>query len=112
MGAFQVAENGDFANWSIPGTMIPAIGGAMDLASGAKHIWIMMDLFDRAGVSKLCEDCTYPLTARRVVERVYTDLAIFDISATGVVVRELVAGLTLEELQSWLPVEVRMESSH
>ena len=111
MGAFQVAENGDFANWSIPGAKIPAIGGAMDLAVGAKRIWIMMDLFDRTGASKLCERCSYPLTARGVVERVYTDLAIFEISTTGFVVRELVEGLNLEELQRYVPIEMRLESS-
>ena len=112
MGAFQVAENGDFANWSIPGEKIPAIGGAMDLAVGAKRTWIMMDLLDRAGVSKLCERCTYPLTARGAVERVYTELAIFEISTIGFVVRELVEGLNLEELQRYVPVEIRLEDSH
>jgi 3-oxoadipate CoA-transferase beta subunit len=107
MGAFQVAENGDFANWIIPGTKIPAIGGAMDLASGAKRVWIMMDLFDPAGVSKLCERCSYPLTARGVVERVYTDLAIFDVGTNGFVIRELVDGLSPTELQGHLPVKIR-----
>jgi 3-oxoadipate CoA-transferase beta subunit len=111
MGAFQVAENGDFANWNIPGTKIPAIGGAMDLANGVKRVWIMMDLFDRAGASKLCERCSYPLTARGVVQRVYTDLAIFEVSTTGFIVRELVEGLSLEELQRHVPVKIRLEGS-
>lgn len=111
MGAFQVAENGDFANWNIPGTKIPAVGGAMDLANGVKRVWIMMDLFDRAGVSKLCERCSYPLTARGVVQRVYTDLAIFEVSTDGFIVRELVEGLSLEELQRHVPVKIRLEGS-
>ena len=111
MGAFQVAENGDFANWNIPGTKIPAIGGAMDLANGVKRVWIMMDLFDRAGVSKLCERCSYPLTARGVVQRVYTDLAIFEVSTTGFIVPELVEGLSLEEPQRHVPVKIRLEGS-
>jgi 3-oxoadipate CoA-transferase beta subunit len=106
MGAFQVAENGDFANWSIPGAKIPAVGGAVDLAAGAKKVWIMMDFFDREGVSKLCERCTYPLTARGVVERVYTDLGVFDIVDGSFVVRELVDGLELETIQRHVPVEI------
>jgi 3-oxoadipate CoA-transferase beta subunit len=109
MGAFQVAENGDFANWDVPGTKIPAIGGAMDLASGAQRIWIMMDLFDPAGTSKLCERCTFPVTSRGVVKRVYTDLAIFEVSTTGFIVHELVEGLSLEELQRHVPVELRLQ---
>jgi 3-oxoadipate CoA-transferase beta subunit len=111
MGAFQVAKNGDFANWTIPGAKVPAVGGAMDLAVGAKHVWIIMDLFDRSGNSKLCESCSYPLTALGAVERVYTDLAIFEVTAQGFVVRELVKGLSIEELQRHLPVEIRLASS-
>lgn len=109
MGAFQVAENGDFANWSLPGAKIPAIGGAMDLAVGAKRVWIMMDLFDPSGASKLCERCSYPLTSRGVVKRVYTDLAIFEVSTTGFIIHELVEGLSLEELQRRVPVEMHAE---
>jgi 3-oxoadipate CoA-transferase beta subunit len=111
MGAFEVAENGDFANWNIPGAKIPAIGGAMDLAIGAKRVWIMMNLFGPTGAAKLCERCSYPLTSRGVVKRVYTDFAIFDVSTTGFIVLELVEGLNLEELQRHLPVKIRLEGS-
>jgi 3-oxoadipate CoA-transferase beta subunit len=106
MGAFQVAENGDFANWIIPGEKVPAIGGAMDLAAGANRIWIMMDLFDRSGVSKLCHRCTFPLTAKAAVDRVYTDFGVFDVEEDGFVVRELVDGLSTERLQRYLPVTI------
>ncbi len=106
MGAFQVAENGDFANWIVPGAKTPAIGGAMDLAIGARRVWIIMDLFDRHGTSKICERCSYPLTARSAVERVYTDLAVFDVTSNGFVVRELVEGVSLDELQRHVPVKL------
>ncbi|WP_286794085.1 3-oxoacid CoA-transferase subunit B [Microbacterium sp. UBA3394] len=89
LGAFQVAQNGDLANWSTgaPGA-IPAIGGAMDLAIGAKNVYVMTDLLTRDGVSKLVERCTYPLTGAACVTRVYTDHAIFDVTERGFAVRE------------------------
>jgi 3-oxoadipate CoA-transferase beta subunit len=106
MGAFQVAQNGDYANWTIPGEKVPAVGGAMDLAVGARRVWVMMDLFDRSGASKLCDRCWYPLTARGAVQRVYTDLAVFDITPGGFAVREIVDGLSFEELQRHMPVDL------
>ena len=110
MGAFQVAENGDFANWSVPGASAPGVGGAIDLAVGAKRVWIMMNLFDHDGMSKLCERCSYPLTSRGVVERVYTDFAVLEVATTGFVIRELVEGMSLGELQSHIPVDIRWDS--
>ncbi len=109
MGAFQVAENGDFANWIVPGAKTPAIGGAMDLAIGAQRVWIIMDLFDRHGKSKICGRCSYPLTARGAVERVYTDLAVFNVAPSGFVIRELVEGVSFDELQRHVPVELGLE---
>jgi 3-oxoadipate CoA-transferase, beta subunit len=111
MGAFQVAQNGDFANWTIPGEKVPAVGGAMDLAVGAKRVWVMMDLFDRGGTSKLCDRCWYPLTAQRAVQRVYTDLAVFDIAPEGFVVQEIVDGLSFDELQRYVPVDLEFTST-
>lgn len=99
LGAFQVAQNGDLANWSTgaPGA-IPAIGGAMDLAIGAKAVYVMTDLLTKSGESKLVERCSYPLTGARCVTRVYTDHAIFDITPEGFALREAFADNTLEYL--------------
>ena len=89
LGAFQVAANGDLANWSTgaPGA-IPAIGGAMDLAIGAKSVYVMTDLLTKTGESKLVERCSYPLTGVGCVTRVYTDHAVFDVTPDGFAVRE------------------------
>ena len=84
LGAFEVAENGDLANWTTEDPDFPpAVGGAMDLAIGAKSVFVMMSLFTRGGVPKLVPRCTYPLTGAGCVSRVYTDLAVFDITAAG-----------------------------
>ncbi|CAM3679794.1 3-oxoacid CoA-transferase subunit B [Bordetella sputigena] len=89
LGAFQVSVDGDLANWHTGGAdAIPAVGGAMDLASGAKQVFVMMELTTREGLSKLVPQCTYPLTGVRCVSRVYTDVAVFDIRADGVYVVE------------------------
>ncbi len=99
LGAFQVAANGDLANWHTgKSDDIPAVGGAMDLAVGAKQTWVMMEHFTHAGVSKLVERCTYPLTGVRCVTRVYTDLAVIDVTPTGFKLVEAVDGLSNAEL--------------
>lgn len=101
LGAFQVSRHGDLANWSTgePGA-IPAVGGAMDLAAGARSTYIMMELLTKDGQSKLVEQCTYPLTGVRCVKRVYTDYAVFQIEAQGVVrVIEDCAGVGQDELR-------------
>ena len=101
LGAFQVAANGDLANWHTGGSVdIPAVGGAMDLAVGAKQTWVMMEHLTRSGESKLVERCTYPLTGVGCVSRVYTDLAVIDVTAQGFKLVEAVAGLSLAELNS------------
>ena len=99
LGAFQVAENGDFANWSKSETDMPSVGGAMDLAVGAKSVWLLMDHTTKDGESKVMRRCTYPLTAVGTAKRVYTNLAVLDITAKGFVVRDIVPGLTFEALQ-------------
>ncbi|SDT25793.1 3-oxoacid CoA-transferase subunit B [Actinoplanes derwentensis] len=99
LGAFQVSVHGDLANWHTGAPdAIPAVGGAMDLAIGAKQVYVMMTLFDKQGRPKLVPECTYPLTGLRCVSRVYTDLAVFDVGPGGVVVRESF-GITREQLQ-------------
>ncbi len=109
LGAMQVAANGDLANWSTgaPGA-IPGVGGAMDLASGARAIWVMMDHRARDGAPKLVERCGFPLTAKGCVARVYTDLAVIDVTPQGFVARDLCPGLTLEALQGATGAPIRL----
>lgn len=103
LGAFQVAENGDLANWSTGAkSAIPAIGGAMDLAIGAKSVYVMTDLLTRDGEPKLVRSCSYPLTGAQCVTRVYTDHAIFDITADGFAVRETFGHNTVQKLSGLL----------
>jgi 3-oxoadipate CoA-transferase beta subunit len=100
LGAYQVSASGDLANWHTGAAdAIPAVGGAMDLAVGAKQTFVMMEHCSRDGASKLVPSCQYPLTAIGCVARVYTDLAIIDLSAGKAVARERVAGVSFEELQ-------------
>ncbi|MBB2947085.1 3-oxoadipate CoA-transferase beta subunit [Actinoplanes lutulentus] len=104
MGAFQVSANGDLANWHTGDPdAIPAVGGAMDLAVGAKSVYVMMTLFTKRGEPKLVPECTYPLTGLKCVDRVYTDQATFLITDAGVIVRDTF-GITFEELSDRLDV--------
>ena len=100
LGAFQVSEKGDLANWhtGAPGA-IPAVGGAMDLAIGAKQVFVMMEHQTKQGESKIVPECTYPLTGIGCVTRIYTDLATIDVTPDGLVARDLVDGLSFDELQ-------------
>ena len=101
LGAFQVAENGDLANWArSEDDNAPAIGGAMDLAAGARRIWVVMEHNTRGGEARLLRQCTYPLTAKACVVRVYTELAVIDVTPQGFAVVDMVPGLSLEELQA------------
>lgn len=100
LGAFEVAANGDFANWDsrIPDKG-PLVGGAMDLAVGARAVWVIMEHNTRSGAPRLLEACTLPLTAVRCVKRVYTDIAVLDVTPAGFVVREFLAGVDAEALR-------------
>ena len=101
LGAFQVAANGDLANWHTGNADdIPAVGGAMDLAVGAKQTWVMMEHFTRDGQCKLAERCSYPLTGLACVTRVYTDLAVVDVTANGFALIETFDGLSRSELEA------------
>ena len=106
LGAFQVSTHGDLANWhtGAPGA-IPAVGGAMDLAIGAKQVFVMMTLTTKDGTSKLVEECSYPLTGIGCVTRIYTDLATFDLGPDDATVRDL-HGTTLTELRSTVGVDL------
>ena len=101
LGAFQVSQHGDLANWATDSESLPpAVGGAMDLAVGAKRILVLTTHTTRDGRPKLLDECTYPLTAARVVDRVYTDLAVLDVAPEGFVVREVLPGTSAEDLQA------------
>jgi 3-oxoadipate CoA-transferase beta subunit len=100
LGAFQVSVTGDLANWHTGAPdAIPAVGGAMDLAIGAKRVCVMMDHQTKSGESKIVEHCTYPLTGIGCVNRIYTDLTVIDVTPQGLAVLELVGGLSFEELE-------------
>lgn len=108
LGAFQVSQYGDLANWHTGAAdAIPAVGGAMDLALGAKAVFVMMELLTRDGQSKLVAECSYPLTGIRCVSRVYTDLAVFDIDARGVTVTDMFGGTGLDDLRTLTGLPLR-----
>lgn len=110
LGAFQVSERGDLANWATDeAAMPPAVGGAMDLAVGARRVLVMTTHTTRDGRPKMLANCTYPLTAAGVVHRVYTDLAVLDVTPAGFLVRELVHGVTPAELQAATAAELRFD---
>jgi 3-oxoadipate CoA-transferase beta subunit len=101
LGAFQVSSTGDLANWHTGAPdAIPAVGGAMDLAIGAKQVFVMMEHQTKTGESKIVEQCTYPLTGIGCVSRIYTDMAVLDVTPAGLRVREMAPGLTFNDLQA------------
>ncbi|MCT9812971.1 3-oxoacid CoA-transferase subunit B [Acidovorax sp. Be4] len=108
LGAFQVSATGDLANWSTgePGA-IPAVGGAMDLAIGAKQTWLMMDLLTKKGESKIVQQCTYPLTGIACVKRIYTDLATLACTPEGLKLIDMVPGLTHAELEQLVGLPIQ-----
>ena len=103
LGAFQVSASGDLANWSTgaPGA-IPAVGGAMDLAIGAKQTWVMMDLLTKTGESKIVKECSYPLTGIGCVKRIYTDVATIEVTPAGLKLLSTVEGLSKAELEQMI----------
>jgi len=101
LGAFEVAENGDIANWATSANdSAPAVGGAMDLSAGARNLWVLMEHTTKDGQPKLVEQCGYPLTALGAVSRVYTNLAVVDVTPRGFVLVEKIDGISLESLQA------------
>jgi 3-oxoadipate CoA-transferase beta subunit len=109
LGGFQVAENGDLANWATSeNDTAPAVGGAMDLAAGAKRLWVLMEHTTKDGTSKVVRRCSYPLTAVGATTRVYTNLATLDITPTGFAVVDMAPGLSFENLQARTDAPLRM----
>ena len=108
LGSLQVSENGDLANWAIPGKKIRGMGGAMDLVEGAKTVIVLMEHLDPEGAPRVLPECTYPLTGRGVVDRIITNLGVFDVDDEGLVLIETAPGVTLEMIEERTPVHFRM----
>jgi 3-oxoadipate CoA-transferase beta subunit len=109
LGAFQVSEEGDLASWRLPAERIGSVGGAMDIAVGARLRYVIMNHRDKSGRPKIVTRCNYPLTARRCVNRIYSDLAVIDVTERGLIAREIHPGLSLAELVTLTEAPIRRE---
>jgi len=112
LGAFQVSQFGDLASWKLPNATLGRVGGAMDLTAGSKRVYLCMQHTTKKGEAKIVENCTYPLTTPRCVDRIYTDLAVIDVTSEGLVVRELAPNVTFEYLQEYTaaPLKLQLEA--
>ncbi len=110
LGAFQVAANGDLCNWRLPNQKSGSVGGAMDIAAGSKRVFAMMSHTDRDGAAKIVTERTYPLTAMKVVTKIYTDMAVISVTPEGLILDEVAPGLTAEDVQAVTDAPLIMDS--
>ncbi|TKH98894.1 acyl CoA:acetate/3-ketoacid CoA transferase subunit beta, partial [Bacillus wiedmannii] len=111
LGSLQVSENGDLANWIVPGKRVPGIGGAMDLAQKAKRVVVVMNHVDKYGNAKIVSECTLPLTSKKCVDLIITDMAVMEVTQGGLVLQELMSPYTVEDIKQHTEADFKIGSN-
>ncbi|MGM2834708.1 3-oxoacid CoA-transferase subunit B, partial [Bacillus cereus group sp. Bce025] len=111
LGSLQVSENGDLANWIVPGKRVPGIGGAMDLAQKAKQVVVVMNHVDKYGNAKIVSECTLPLTSKKCVDLIITDMAVMEVTQDGLILQELMSPYTVEDIKKHTEADFKIGSN-